>query len=134
MDGFRRAIELGTDDWRAPYALGTGLLQAGRAAEAVPVLEKARGMQGHGASVENNLGIAYVQTGDIAAARQAFDAALRMDPSEATTAVSLGAIIERQDGADAARAFYQRALQSAQPGPGRAQLEARMNALGTATH
>jgi tetratricopeptide (TPR) repeat protein len=134
MDGFRRAIELGSDDWRAAYALGTALLQAGRAGEAVPVLEKARGMQGHAASVENNLGIAYVKTGDVAAARQAFDAALRMDPGDADTVVSLGAIIERQDGADAARAFYQRALQSVQPGPGRVQLEARMKTLGAATH
>jgi tetratricopeptide (TPR) repeat protein len=134
MDGFRRAIELGSGDWRAPYALGTALLQAGRAAEAVPVLEKARAMQGHGASVENNLAVAYLQTGDVAAARQALDTALRMDPGDANTAVTLGAIIERQDGADAARAFYQRAVQNVQPGPGRAQLEARMKALGEAAH
>ena len=134
LDGFRRAIELGSDDWRAPYALGTGLLQAGRAAEAVPAFEKARGMQGHGAEVENNLAIALLQTGDVTAARQAFDAAFRMNPGDANTAVSLGAIIERQDGRDAARAFYGRALQSVPPGPGRAQLEARVAALGDAAH
>jgi hypothetical protein len=53
-----------------------------------------------------------------------------MNPGDANTAVSLGAIIERQDGPDAARAFYQRALQSVAPGPGRAQLEARATTLG----
>jgi tetratricopeptide (TPR) repeat protein len=130
MDGFRRAIALGSDDWRAPYGLGSMLMQAGRAAEAVAMLERARGMNPDGADVQNNLAIAYLRAGDVPSARRTFEGALRADPGDAKAAIGLGSVIERHDGPDAARAYYERVLRTVRPGEDRAQLEARLRAVG----
>lgn len=129
VGAFERSIALGSDSWEAPYGLGSAFLRLDRSAEAVPLLERAHTMNPGSVDVENNLGIAYLEVGNVPEARASFEAASRLDPGAGGPAVGLGSIVERHDGADAARAYYERVLTTVRAGPDRTRLEDRLAAV-----
>ncbi|MDX1546839.1 MAG: tetratricopeptide repeat protein, partial [Rhodothermales bacterium] len=101
---------------------GEALLNAGRYAEAVAVLERAAGQEGAGASTFLNLGVARAYAGDQDGAVEAFEEALRRDPTKSNAHFNLGAIYAARGQPERAEAAF-RAAATHDPRSGRAHLE-----------
>ena len=78
---YRRAIVLDDHDAWSMNNLGVLLLELGRAGEAVPPLARAVELRDDLPMLHNNLGMALEHTGRLAAAADAYDAALIADPT-----------------------------------------------------
>lgn len=70
-------------------ALGSTLMALGRPQEAIPALRRAAELAPQTASLQNQLGVALYQTGDLAGAEAAFQAACQADPNDVSAALNL---------------------------------------------
>ena len=96
---------------KAALGLARSARGAGRSAEAIPVLA-AFGKRSPAASVWNELGLLYDETGDRVAAEQAFRKALVLDPNSDRAHNNLGYNLLLQNKSEAAEAEFRRALES----------------------
>ncbi len=92
--------------------LGALLVNAGRSAEAVPVLEKASRKLPSAPEVWSNLAAAHRDTGNPTAAVRCAERALRLRPSHALAALNLGHALHDLRRSEEAEAAYRRALAS----------------------
>ncbi|MCS7220812.1 MAG: glycosyltransferase [Anaerolineae bacterium] len=70
-------------------ALGSTLMALGHPREAIPALRRAVELVPQAASLQNQLGVALYQTGDLAGAEAAFQAARQADPNDVPAALNL---------------------------------------------
>lgn len=103
--GYRRLMEEKPESPDGPQWLGVLLLQAGQAAAALPLLERAAGMRPEDPAFAFNLGQAYLAAGRMEEAVPAFERATSLEPGNARGWLGLGnALIGRQRPEDAIRA------------------------------
>ncbi len=93
----------------ALLAAAARLLQAGRPAEAVPVLREAAGWAPGNAAILHDLGLACLACGQLAEAVSALTASMVANPRFADTHLRLGIALEAQGLIEAALAVYRRA-------------------------
>jgi tetratricopeptide (TPR) repeat protein len=93
----------------ALLAAAAKLLQAGRPAEAVPVLREAAGWAPGNAAILHDLGLACLSCGLLAESVAALTAAITANPRFADSHLRLGIALEAQGALDAALAAYRRA-------------------------
>jgi len=94
-----------SDEW--PYLnLGTFLLDQGRAAEAVPFLEKAVGVAGRSALCHEKLGRALEDNGKAADGVKELERAVRLDPSNPNVHFELGHAYRQAGETEKARAEF----------------------------
>jgi len=84
------------DDLDVLNALAVALATSGKPREALDVLARARRAHPSSTQVLVNVGTVHLATGDLARARQAFEAALDLDPDVARAHNSLGVIAARE--------------------------------------
>ncbi len=96
---------------RAHSNLGNALLDAGRAAEAIPSYQEALRLHPGYSDAENNLGRALVKVGRTAEAVPHYEAALRAKPKSIEVATNLGSALAATGRAREAAGVYERALQ-----------------------
>jgi len=96
---------------KAALGLARGARGAGRSSEAIPVLA-AFVKRSPAANVWNELGLLYDETGDRAAAEQAFRQALVLEPISGRAHNNLGYNLLMQNKPEAAEAEFRRALES----------------------
>ncbi len=70
-------------------ALGSTLMALGRPQEAIPALRRAAELVPQAASLQNQLGVALYQTGDLVGAEAAFQAARQLAPNDVPAALNL---------------------------------------------
>ena len=83
--------------------------QEGRLGEAVDLLKRARALAPRDPHVLNSLGICLRAQGRLAAAREAYDAALRADPRMAAAHFNRGSVLDDLNDMKGARAAYETA-------------------------
>ena len=89
-------LEREEDDLDVLNALAVALTSSGKPREALDVLARARRAHPTNTQVLVNIGTVYLTGGDLARARQAFEAALDVDPDVARAHNSLGVIAARE--------------------------------------
>ena len=82
--------------------LGFIYIQQGRSDEALPPLARAVEIRGNVPVFQNNLGTALERAGHLAAARQAYEAALEADSSYTKASVALDRVKSRGEASDTA--------------------------------
>jgi tetratricopeptide (TPR) repeat protein len=102
IDAYQRAIAIDDTDTWAMNNLGFIYIQQGRSEEALPPLARAVEIRGNVPVFQNNLGTALERTGHLAAARQAFEAALQADSTYTKASVALERVKTREEGSDSA--------------------------------
>jgi predicted Zn-dependent protease len=102
IDAYQRAIAIDDTDTWAMNNLGFIYIQQGRSEEALPPLARAVEIRGNVPVFQNNLGTALERTGHLAAARQAYEAALEADSTYTKASVALERVKSRGEGADTA--------------------------------
>jgi len=112
IPAFEGALRLDEQDWRARYNLALALIQKGeikKAASHVHILiqQKPDSPEAH-----NIAGSLLQQQGDLEAAKQEFQTALKCDPAFAVAALSLGQILIDQKRYTAAAVYLQDAMKT----------------------
>ena len=102
IDAYRRAIALDERDGWAMNNLGLIYIQQGRSDAALPPLARAVELRATSPVFQNNLGTALEQSGHIAEAKRAYEAAIAADSSYAKAAASLERVTARGEQADTA--------------------------------
>ena len=98
---YRQLLSEDPNNPDAAHWLGLLILQSGRAAEAVPLLEKAVALRPHDAAFQNNLAEAYLRCGRRDEAVAAFDRAIHLDPQPQVLMSAAMARVARQAAGDA---------------------------------
>ncbi|MFO1475379.1 MAG: tetratricopeptide repeat protein [Verrucomicrobiota bacterium] len=106
---WRRALACTVDNGMAEGSLGAALQRQGRAAEALPHLERAASLQ-PGPAVYANWGSALLQTGHPREAIRQLDRALELGPDSAGIRNNLGVAYQMLGDYPAAAAAFERAL------------------------
>ena len=102
-----------TQAWRNHAELGVELLRGGDAEASIEQLQaaiKAGGLQ-TGAGVHSNLGVAYSQLGDAAAAKAAFSEAVLLYPTSADGHINVAVLAAQQNDLESAMASLQAAVE-----------------------
>jgi tetratricopeptide (TPR) repeat protein len=107
---FRAALKLATDDAGLLHAFADFLYDAGRFAEAVPLLVAARRQRPDFMPARNLLALALAALGDSDAAMGELRAAVIQDPFRAGTWANLGLLLKDNDHFNDALAAYDKAL------------------------
>jgi predicted Zn-dependent protease len=102
IDAYQRAIAIDDKDTWAMNNLGFIYIQQGRSEEALPPLARAVEIRGNVPVFQNNLGTALERAGHLAAARQAYEAALEADSTYTKASVALERVKSRGEGSDTA--------------------------------
>jgi tetratricopeptide (TPR) repeat protein len=100
IDAYQRAIAIDDKDTWAMNNLGLIYIQQGRSEEALPPLARAVEIRGNVPVFQNNLGTALERSGHLAAARQAYQAALEADSTYAKASVALERVKSRVETSD----------------------------------
>jgi predicted TPR repeat methyltransferase len=99
---YRALLQNDPTNSQASHWLGVLMCQAGRAEEAVPLLERATAAQPDDTAFRHNLGQAYLASGRVADAIEAFQRVLAIEPNRAETLFSAGlARLARKSAGDA---------------------------------
>jgi Flp pilus assembly protein TadD len=103
---YRQILDAHPEHPEALYLLGTLLLQAGRFAESIELLERLTKSQPDSPDTWNNLGVAFKAAGQWEQATRAFEAAVRAQPEYTQALVNLGMLMaERRLFADAEKCY-----------------------------
>jgi predicted Zn-dependent protease len=89
IDAYQRALALDERDVWAMNNLGYIYIQQGRSTQALPPLARAVGLRAAGPVFQNNFATALERSGHVAAARDAYEAALAADSTYEKAAVGL---------------------------------------------
>lgn len=89
-EGYRSVLAQDPQNTEAAHWLGVLMLQAGRADEAMPLLEQACASSPQDAAYSHNLGQAYLAIGRLQDAITAFDRAIWLDPASTDALFSAG--------------------------------------------
>lgn len=87
-EGYRSVLERNPSDIEAAHWLGVLLMQAGKANDAVPLLERASAARPQDAALAHNLGKAYHGTGRLNEAIAVFDSAALLEKNSTESIVS----------------------------------------------
>jgi aspartate beta-hydroxylase len=111
---YRSVLQLRPDHVESLAFVGTRLLRRGALAEALPLLERANGLQPDAPAIQESLGIALLRSGRIEEARHILEAALAKAPGLHLARLRLGKALALLGNPDAAAIEYFRALTTAQ--------------------
>jgi tetratricopeptide (TPR) repeat protein len=92
LDEYRRAVELGLDDWQLFLNLGLVSLDDGQLEDATEVLQLATLLGPYQTEAHFNLGLTYVRRGMLNDAEQEMLLSLRLNPQEVDARNTLGLI------------------------------------------
>ena len=122
LAGFSAALVvlLGISNWRvgamasafdadAYFNLGTRYMQEGRP-EAKAMLQKALEVDPQYAEANGNLGVLWLQEGDLRRARACFEAVLRQYPNDIGATIEMGIVLARQGDVAGAKEQFRRVL------------------------
>jgi tetratricopeptide (TPR) repeat protein len=98
------------DSAEARLLLGSAKLDALEFEAAIADFQKAAQLNLRLVGVHSHLGRAYIQTGDTAAARRAFQTELELDPNDFESNLQLGALLKQDHDYEGARRLLDRAL------------------------
>lgn len=108
---FERLADRLPDSWQAQHGYGRWLLDHGRAGQAVPFLEKAAGQAPERGELHRDLGFAYENVGNDAAAGVALNRALQLGQESAAVHLSLGLAALRRGSPPLAEKNWERGLE-----------------------
>jgi tetratricopeptide (TPR) repeat protein len=109
-DGAEELCEIRPGDPDALRILGQTLARAGQFDRAVEVLERGRAVAEEDVEIATDLGLAYLETGDLAAAERVLRGALEYDEFAVAAHGALGQVLDRMGNEDDAVASYRAAL------------------------
>jgi predicted O-linked N-acetylglucosamine transferase (SPINDLY family) len=108
---YRRVLSLSPHHLGALHGLGALLLQVGRPAEAVAVLQLATQLKSDDAGLYSNLGLALSQTGQFEEAAAALEKSIRVAPALAEPCVNLSDVLRKLGRFDQAAQSARKALE-----------------------
>ncbi len=106
----RRFVAANPRDAGGWTALGSALVRAGEAREAVTVLEKALSLKPRETAAETSLGVAYAVQGELRKSLAVLERAVAANPDYALAWINLGITREALKDREGARAAYDRAI------------------------
>jgi tetratricopeptide (TPR) repeat protein len=110
ISNWRVGAMASTFDADAYYDLGTRYMQEGRP-EARAMLEKALAVDPNYADANGNLGVLWLQAGDLQRARDCFEKVLRQYPNDVGATIEMGIVLAREGDVAGAKARFLKALQ-----------------------
>jgi Tfp pilus assembly protein PilF len=131
IDHYRSALAIDSSDVRYANNLAFALIEAGRPNEALPVLGRALARFPGQAWVHKNYGLALLRSDAAHEAIAAFDRALELDPSLASARGLRAEARAQAHDARGARTDWDAYLAMAHDETERAEIEARLRAMGT---
>src|SRR4029077_7822337 len=105
--GYRALIDADPRHAEALHWLGVLAVQAGRAKQGVPLLERAAALASDDPAIQHNLGMAYLQSGQAGGAIKAFERAAKLAPDKPEVLMAWGlAHLARGEAGDAQAAAF----------------------------